>query len=815
MKKYFIVFLGLTLLFFYKCIFFGQALIASDILTYIYPWKLLGIYPLYSHNPSLGDSIVDYYPLLQFSTELIKNGILPFWNPYLYLGTPLLALNEAFSLSPVSILAYFLPLYKAITYYIIVTIFFAGVFMYIYLRKGLGLSGFSSFIGGLVFMFNGHFIVWLEHIGFVSVLLWLPLILLFIEKMIQRKSLVYAILAGIIMGIQFFGGSLQVSSYLILGVLIYSLIRIFQEYLKEKDNRMSIKFLSSLFLIFLIGLGIGAIQLFPSLELLKLSDRLIAPNQFKIINPACFFALFSFIIPDIFGNPIHYNYWGPENYVELCGYIGILPLILAALAVVKRRDKWVFVFSAIALFSLSVYLYTPIKNLLSLLFPYNARLSVVRIICLYAFSGSVLSAIGADYLNSNQRSVKKIRKVLIICFFTVLLFYLLGNFLIQTNKDYIIEKGRHINYTPWWQDEFVANPEFYILSLFFLKAFGNEYAKYIRYYSPFSPAVYMPLSLLIMSIILFGRYKKVFFKFFLTLIIIIDLFYFGMRFNTTSNPMTIYPKLKSVEFLKKDKTPYRVLYEENKDTFTFVPNTLMAYHIQSLNGYLSLFPKRYDEFWRLIGKKIEGGSYILTDYHSKLLDLLNVKYFVGVQSGQADKEFKDTKFKLVYSEGPMRIYENKSCMARAFFVSGFKVIKTQKDILCKLVDTNFEPDKEVILEENPPIKAERVRSDGISSLTIINYSAGEVEIDINAPDNGFLILSDTYYPGWKVFVDGKIDKIFRADYILRAVFLAKGRHAVKFIYDPLSFKFGVFTASITLAAALLLISIIKWKSLRL
>jgi hypothetical protein len=51
-------------------------------------------------------------------------------------------------------------------------------------------------------------------------------------------------------------------------------------------------------------------------------------------------------------------------------------------------------------------------------------------------------------------------------------------------------------------------------------------------------------------------------------------------------------------------------------------------------------------------------------------------------------------------------------------------------------------------------------------------------------------LSDTYYPGWKAFVDGKRTKIYRANYTFRALPLSAGTHRVEFVYDPLSFKLG-------------------------
>ena len=85
---------------------------------------------------------------------------------------------------------------------------------------------------------------------------------------------------------------------------------------------------------------------------------------------------------------------------------------------------------------------------------------------------------------------------------------------------------------------------------------------------------------------------------------------------------------------------------------------------------------------------------------------------------------------------------------------------------------------------------------------IISYSPNEVIIEANLKRAGFLVLTDTYYPGWKVYIDGKESKIYRADYLFRAVPLPKGRQVVRYVYDPLSFKIGLL---ISLGTALVLL----------
>jgi uncharacterized membrane protein YfhO len=70
-----------------------------------------------------------------------------------------------------------------------------------------------------------------------------------------------------------------------------------------------------------------------------------------------------------------------------------------------------------------------------------------------------------------------------------------------------------------------------------------------------------------------------------------------------------------------------------------------------------------------------------------------------------------------------------------------------------------------------------------------------------------LVLADVYYPGWKAFVDGKAARIYRPNYVVRAVSVPRGRHLEEFRYEPLSCKIG---AIISLAALVLMVGFLIW-----
>ena len=73
---------------------------------------------------------------------------------------------------------------------------------------------------------------------------------------------------------------------------------------------------------------------------------------------------------------------------------------------------------------------------------------------------------------------------------------------------------------------------------------------------------------------------------------------------------------------------------------------------------------------------------------------------------------------------------------------------------------------------------------------ITSYENTKVAIEADSPSQGILFLSDTYYPGWKAFIDGREVPVYRANYAFRAVVFPQGRHTVEFIYRPRSFFLG-------------------------
>ena len=139
----------------------------------------------------------------------------------------------------------------------------------------------------------------------------------------------------------------------------------------------------------------------------------------------------------------------------------------------------------------------------------------------------------------------------------------------------------------------------------------------------------------------------------------------------------------------------------------------------------------------------------------------------------------------------------KNAMPRAFLVHSVKIAKSREDAFRKLTHRKFEFERTVLLERKPKEKCAPPEGEEPTPV-FTRYDCRGAVIRVNALSDGFLVLSDLYYPGWKARLDGKRAKIHRADYLLRAVAVPAGEHVVEFEYVCRSFTLGAWVSAIVL-----------------
>jgi hypothetical protein len=167
------------------------------------------------------------------------------------------------------------------------------------------------------------------------------------------------------------------------------------------------------------------------------------------------------------------------------------------------------------------------------------------------------------------------------------------------------------------------------------------------------------------------------------------------------------------------------------------------------------------------------------------------------------------RYRLVHS-GDVKIYENLDVLPRAFVVHQARAVPDDEGVIAAMQERSFAPDEEVILIS----EGSALSSDGANGgdrVRIARYEPERVTIEALLSSPGYLVLTDTYYPGWRVVVNGQPADILRADLYFRAVHLPEGEHVVEFIYDPLTFKLG---SLVSVIFVLFVAGAVAWDRLR-
>ncbi len=158
----------------------------------------------------------------------------------------------------------------------------------------------------------------------------------------------------------------------------------------------------------------------------------------------------------------------------------------------------------------------------------------------------------------------------------------------------------------------------------------------------------------------------------------------------------------------------------------------------------------------------------------------------------------------------IKLYENLDVMPRAFVAAQSIAVmdddKGTEFALAQMSDPTYDPAQTAILSGLPKVEQVTVNAHGRAAITA--YTPERVEVQVDAPDGGALVLADAYYPGWTATVDGASAPLYRADVMFRGVLLTPGKHTVEFAYRPVWLPSALIIGIVAwlLAAALVIVA---------
>ena len=357
------------------------------------------------------DTLTYFYPYRAYAGEVIRSGQLPHWNPYLFYGVPFLANIQTALFYPFNALFYFLAPTIALNWSVILHLFLASFFAYLWLRHSLAVIRLAATVGGALFGFGGFVGAQVGHLNQLNAAVWLPLALLTFHRAVSRGSGRWTVATGVILATQILAGHSQESYMTVVMLAAYGawlglsgrgrpwqrIARVLGRWLVSRGRRLAATATALLALVGSVTLAaaLASVQLFPTGELTGLSTR---------GGGLAFGEAVSFSLPPpelLVGLLPTYGLTGPAS-TEYIGYVGVVGLLLAGIGLLLRFGEGTTrLWGAVALAALLLALgkYTPVYGLL---YPYLPGLDLFRVparwLMVWSLALAALASLGLDRL---------------------------------------------------------------------------------------------------------------------------------------------------------------------------------------------------------------------------------------------------------------------------------------------------------------------------------------------------------------------------------------------------------------------------------
>ena len=730
--------------------------------VFVFARLLLAREPLYG-----GDFASYFYPLKEFIRDhLISHGAIPLWNAYQFSGTPLITNIQASLFYPLGFLFYLMPSEQAYGYTVVMHCLLASMFMYSFMRTAKVSRG-GSLLSAFVFTFSGFFMghLYAGHLTFIQNYIWIPLVFRYLYLFVQTGRLLFALVAGLVQGIQILGGFPQISFYTLLGGLGFLC---FQGFLSLKDHRWAdVKTRAlGMGILLVAGFGLSAVQIAPTLEFSRLSTRGEGLNYamatYESLDPK---EVLSFLIPDIFGNAVDQTYWKSRDFWhfwESCGYVGLLPLCLAFVRAEEpslRRLRGFFLLLIGLSLVLALGKYNPLYPWIYRLPGFSSFRIPAQILFLYIFGIAVVSGIGLDQVQKGSWKWNRGFIPFVLLVGCILAVFVIGlhfdpfRFFLNLFRGFSEGPVTHANLDDLYER---VGHSIHTASLLFCAA---------------------SVFLMVSRRISLGSRRILVIAFAL---VTLDLLPFGAQFVKTQPLITTPDKAAVLSNLSRTPAHGRVVTMDPH----FRTNDGLQYRFPSVLGYDPLMLKRYADYV-LSSQGYPPNQHVVNlsgihDPDAKMLKLLNVRQVV------ADGRVLPLENEIPYAH----------IVHHAFVLSQDKILENMKS-------ESFDPLKTVIFEKDS-IKRSGVGR-GVEAThdicEVVSYESERVTLKTFSDSAGYLVVSEIFYPGWTALVDGRKGDVLCGNYLFRVIPLEKGDHEVALHFVSWPFRVGGVISVVTLVSS--------------
>jgi O-antigen/teichoic acid export membrane protein len=801
--------------------------------------------PEIPHNALLSDLILQNYQWKTFIREQLAQGEIPLWNPHTFSGTPFLAAGQQSTLYPLSILYYILPLPAAYGWFTVVNLWLAGVFAYTFAR-GLGVSRFGAAISGVTYQLCGMFIASAVHPMIIGSVVWLPLLLLMIEFTLRRQPLFgrpttapWITIGAVALACTVLAGHAELLIYSLLISGYYTAMRLvigaWQQHSRLGPS-IAIRWLAqraaAVIALVVLGMGLGAVQFIPLFELVQMNWRTERTDLSQVLSYAhAPRDIVQFAVPNFYGSPAHHQYfdvftfqptdiaftnpngeyrtqtdWGMKNYVEGALYLGILPLMLSITAVVEgivrrlQRDEpalenteledqppYRLIFGLLALLSLTfMFGFRPTYSVLYLLPGINQLNTPFRWIYGVTVSVVILAGFGTDVVMTRRMLARRLGIISGVVGILTLVGLLVSRLLYSQLEPLIQRVFEGMENA---QNAFPSTAAFYSYSFINVLIFGvitllsglalwwlgREQDQRPRYGAETCAIALIAIDLLIAS----------------------------WGFNPASDPALLDFTPPAVEWLQNNADPHDRIMAliENGQRDILTANINFGYGLNDVVGYDSIILQDYVAYMRQIANQsgsllhnriapLYTSNDVDTILNSPRFQRLGVRYLVAHKTVQLDASAAGAT--LVHEDEAVNIWE----------VESYPFIYAP------------ETPKDIDLSVDEPLSLQDIEAE------LISDSGRELIYNIELAEPNWIVVSQTYAPGWKVFIrpisaeesEERELTVEQVQEIFQGVFIPQaGAWTLRLIYSPTSFQVGAFTSILSAGLLLLLLGFWIWQ----
>lgn len=767
-------------------VLFGLAYYPADI-RYSHPLWYDGEHA--TRNYDLVDSYTLFYPNDRFFNEGLKLGQWRQWNPQILCGHPVLAAGGAGFLYPPRLLAH-ATLAPVTAHHLVLAIhlFLAGWGL-ARLARCLGLGTPGARLAATVWMLNGFMMTWFESEFSVVYGGLAPWILerLWVAFSPSRPRIAPALVASLLMGMLCLAGHTQfwANFMLVFGLWVLYLCA------RARSWR------SLLFAVpvLLLPIALGSVYLWPILELAARTARPDRPFSYVVetYRHVVLSLLGTLLVPDLLGSPVggfaikFISVQGDWLMLESCAYLGVTALGLVFWSwQARHREHWRFL--ALMAGLLLVVPATALFYPAYLGIPGFSKMASTRLLFQLVMLWCLLAGFGIEALLQASPGHWR-RSAQIVAGLALSLGAVAGM------CGWSQRAQPHL-WAKWATDLVQADRVRYPMVNFSssVEAYpGDVLAAMKAFYHPGSLTWVGPILWLVATaaVLSWGAStsRRAWATWGLLAVAVADLGLFAARFNTLCRVEELDQRPPALAFLAEHLGHQRVL-----ELATIRPNTGMIFGISTVGGQDALTSDRMVGLLNALNAGPGRGPFTQVVFPfrqatSPLVHVVGARYVLAYP--QVD--LSPLGFSLVFRQAPqgVAVWENPRAYPVVRMVSQVEVASDYSEALSKTIAAG---DPRTVVLELGGEPARQGRSE--EAPRVLGRSPGHWRLQATGP--GWLVLSETFDPGWQAWVDGRPVDVVPADAAFQAIWLEAGTHQIAWSYAPPGQRAGAWVSGLAL-----------------